>query len=285
MTLFIYTASNGDDHAFQWPAFYDDTENFATYTAHRQQPDNPPDTLEKPVFLDLVGAVVGREALEQGAELYVGIEGSRNMVAAARQTRAGSTGQVIHTAIEAWNYPEAAFDLVVSRLVLHYIEDFAALCANVYQTLTPNGHFILSIEHPVITACAHSWQTNGSQPGWVVDTYFVPGPRTTAWLGGEVVHYHRTIEEYFTTLQSAGFVVERLRESCPHREQFADAATYDLRKRVPLFLFLAARKPDITHHVFSRTSFLRLRVSAYFLGAPQLLRLWLFLLALSGQSL
>jgi SAM-dependent methyltransferase len=238
-------------------AFYDDTQNFATYTAHRQQPDNPPDTLEKPVFLELVGAVGGKRildlgcgaalfgcaALEQGAESYLGIEGSQNMVAAAQKTLAGSAGQVIHTPIETWNYPEAAFDLVISRLVLHYIADFAALCTNVYQTLTANGRFIFSVEHPIITACAHSWQTNGSQPGWLVDTYFIPGPRVTAWLGGEVVRYHRTIEEYFGLLQSAGFVVERLRESCPQRDQFADAATYELRKRVPLFLFLAARKP------------------------------------------
>jgi SAM-dependent methyltransferase len=239
------------------PAFYDDTLNFATYTAHRQQPDNPPDTLEKPVFLDLVSAVdgqrildlgcgaalFGREALEQGAILYVGVEGAHTMVVVAEKTLAGSTGQVIHTTIEAWNYPEAAFELVVSRLVLHYIADFAALCANVYQSLAPNGRFIFSVEHPVITACAHSWQTNGSQPGWLVDTYFVPGPRVTAWLGGEVIRYHRTIEEYFASLQSAGFVVERLRESCPEPEQFTDAETYELRKRVPLFLFLAARKP------------------------------------------
>jgi SAM-dependent methyltransferase len=238
------------------PAFYDDDLIFATYTEHRQQLDNPPDTLEKPVFLDLVGAVVGqrildlgcgaalfgREALEQGAKSYTGVEGARTMVALAEKTLAGSTGQVKYTAIEAWNYPEAAFDLVISRLALHYIEDFAALCANVYQTLASNGRFIFSVEHPVITACAHSWQTNGSQSGWMVDTYFVPGPRITAWLGGEVVRYHRTMEDYFASLQSAGFVVERLRESCPRREQFADAETYEQRKRVPLFLFLAARK-------------------------------------------
>jgi hypothetical protein len=63
-----------------------------------------------------------------------------------------------------------------------------------------------------------------------------------AWLGGAAVRYHRTIEEYFASLQSAGFIVERLRESCPQPAYFADAATYELRKRVPLFLFLAARK-------------------------------------------
>src|SRR5215212_8449719 len=100
-------------------AFYDQDLVFASYTAHRHQPDNPPDTLEKPVFLDLVGAVggqrildlgcgtalFGREALEQGAESYLGVEGSHNMVAVAQTTLAGSTGQVIHTTIEAWNYP------------------------------------------------------------------------------------------------------------------------------------------------------------------------------------
>jgi hypothetical protein len=39
------------------PAFYDDDAVFATYTAHRQQPNNPPDTLEKPIVLELVGSV------------------------------------------------------------------------------------------------------------------------------------------------------------------------------------------------------------------------------------
>jgi predicted TPR repeat methyltransferase len=171
-------------------AFYENDLNFTTYIAHRNQADNPPDTLEKPVFLDLVGAVVGkrildlgcgdarfgREALEQGAESYIGVEGADTMVAAAQKTLSGSIGQVVHATIEAWNYPRAAYDLVVSRLALHYIEDFAALCANVYQALTTNGRFIFSVEHPIITACAQSWQTNGSQPGWIVDDYFVPGP-------------------------------------------------------------------------------------------------------------
>lgn len=236
--------------------FYDDNTLFATYMAHRQQSDNPPDVLEKPVFLELVGkvaeqrildlgcgaALFGHEALEQGCRKYVGVEGSRNMVAVAKNTLAGSRGQVIHSPIEAWSYPEATFDLVVSRLVLHYIEDFASICSKVYQTLAQNGRFIFSVDHPIITACEQSWQTNGSRTGWIVDTYFVPGPRVTDWLGGEVIRYHRTIEEYFTILQRAGFIVERLRESCPQPEQFSDERIYELRKRIPLFLFLAARK-------------------------------------------
>ena len=48
------------------PAFYDDDKIFATYMAHRQQADNPPDTLEKPVMLDLVGEVAGQRILDLG---------------------------------------------------------------------------------------------------------------------------------------------------------------------------------------------------------------------------
>jgi SAM-dependent methyltransferase len=237
-------------------AFYDQDSVFASYTAHRHQPNNPPDTLEKPVLLDLVGAVAGlcildlgcgtalfgHEALEQGCQQYVGVDGSQNMVTVAEKTLAGSSGQIIHTTIETWDYPIAAFDLVVSRLVLHYVEDFTAICTNVYQTLVANGRFIFLVEHPVLTAWAQNWETNDGQHEWIVDSYFIPGPRTTRWLSGEVIRYHRTIEEYFGIVQNAGFVIESVRESCPRREQFTDEAAYEQSKRIPLFLFLAACK-------------------------------------------
>ena len=58
-----------------------------------------------------------------------------------------------------------------------------------------------------------------------------------------MVKYHRTVEAYVLGLQTAGFVVERLRESRPERQWFAHEETSHRRTRIPLFLFLAARKP------------------------------------------
>ena len=55
--------------------------------------------------------------------------------------------------------------------------------------------------------------------------------------------YHRAVEDYFAALQRAGFVVEQLREARPRREHFQDTETYERRKRIPLFLILAALKP------------------------------------------
>jgi SAM-dependent methyltransferase len=238
------------------PEFYDDEAVFASYMAHRRRPDNPNETLEKPVILELIGdpagkrvldlgcgdASFGREILARGGHAYLGIEGSRNMVALAQQTLAGMSGRVLHSSIETWDYPADSFDLAVARLVLHYLADIAPIFTQVHRTLSQSGRFVFSVEHPVITSCDRGWPAGSPRQDWIVDNYFETGLRETSWLGGRVQKYHRTVEDYFRALQQAGFVVEHLRESRPERQRFADEQTYARRRRIPLFLFLAGRK-------------------------------------------
>lgn len=237
------------------PAFYDDDEVFATYMASRERPDNPNDTLEQPILRMLIGdlrdlrildlgcgaATFGRFALDQGCRAYVGVEASRNMAAAARETLAGTSGRIENVAMETWPYPEAAIDLVVSSLALHYVAEIEIVLAGAYRALVPGGRLVFSVEHPVITSCARGWRS-GQRQDWIVDDYFVTGPRETSWLGGEVIRQHRTIEGYIAALQGAGFLLDQLRESRPQRERFADEAEYERRRRIPLFLFLAGHK-------------------------------------------
>ena len=243
--------------AHEGSAFYDDDAIFETYMARRQRADNPNDTMEKPVILELIGeftnqrildlgcgdATFGQEALAKGCQTYLGIEGSINMVNLAQQVLAGTNGKVVQAAIENWDYPTQAFDLVVSRLVLHYIKDIDAIFSQVYRTLTDGGRFVFSIEHPVITSCDRIWQGSGKRQEWLVDDYFETGQRITPWMGGEVIKYHRTVENYFVSLQRAGFVVENLREAEPQHAQFEnDDETYQRRKRIPLFLIMEGLK-------------------------------------------
>ena len=243
---------------YDGPSFYDDDDIFISYIAKRHRPDNPNDTLEKPVILELAGDLANRrildlgcgdasfgcEALKKGCQTYVGIEGSQNMVAMARQNLAGTAGQVVHATVEGWEYPAAAFDLVISRLVFHYIQDINSVFKQVFQTLVGGGRLVFSVEHPVITSTDRGWQGNGPRQDWVVDNYFDTGPRITSWMGGQVVKYHRTVENYFVGLQRAGFIVESVRESEPQRERFEQEETFQRRKRIPLFLFVAGRKND-----------------------------------------
>jgi len=241
------------------PDFFDEDAVFEIYMARRRRrrhADNPNDTLEKPVLLELAGELsgkrildlgcgdgaFGREVLAQGCRAYLGVDGSQKMVAAARQTLAGSAGQVVHSTVEAWDYPEGCFDLVVARLVLHYVADLRPVFDGIYRTLSAGGRFIFSVEHPVITSCDRGRPPGTQRQDWIVDGYFETGLRVTSWLGSSVEKYHRTVEDYCAALQEAGFTLERLRESRPQRALFTDAATYERRKRIPLFLFLAGRK-------------------------------------------
>lgn len=242
--------------AHDGPAFYDDDAVFKTYMARRSRSDNPNDTLEKPVILQLVGdlahrqildlgcgdAAFGRYALSQGCHSYLGIEGSRNMVATAQAVLVGTSGRIVQATIEDWDYPGEAFDLVVSRLAFHYIEDVEAVFKQIYKATRSEGRLVFSVEHPVITSCDRAWQGNGPRQDWIVDNYFKSGRRVTSWMGGQVVKYHRTVEDYCVGLQRAGFVLESLREAAPQREWFEHEDTFKRRQRIPLFLIVAGRK-------------------------------------------
>lgn len=243
--------------SYEGPQFYDHATVFQTYMHHRQRPDNPNDTLERPIIVALLGPVRGAHLLDlgcgdaalgpallaQGAASYLGLDGSQNMVERAQQTLTGTGGRVIQADMRSWAYPANTFDLVLSRLALHYIADVAPVFQQVFQTLRPTGRFVFSVEHPVLTSSDRAWQGGGGRQEWMVDHYFDVGQRVTHWLGAQVVKYHRTVEDYFLGLQTAGFVVERLRESRPERQWFTHEATYRRRTRIPLFLFFAARKP------------------------------------------
>jgi SAM-dependent methyltransferase len=188
-------------------------------------------------------AAIGHELLQRGATHYVGVEGSHKMAALAKQTLAATSDQIFTQTLEQWTAPYATFDLVLARLSLHYVADLAPIFANVFQALVTGGRFVFSVEHPVITSCDRGWPAGTARQDWVVDDYFSTGVRITNWMGGTVQKYHRTVEEYFRLLQDTGFLVEDLREAHPQREHFHDKETYERRKRIPLFLILAAGKP------------------------------------------
>ncbi|HZT56793.1 MAG TPA: methyltransferase domain-containing protein [Burkholderiaceae bacterium] len=240
------------------PTFYDDAQVFDRYARLRERAESANDTLEAPVIKALIGAVdgldvldlgcgdglYGRELLAAGARSYLGIDGSMNMVRAAQASLAGTKGRVQRGDLACGVPAEpASFDLAISRLALHYVADIGPVLRGIHAALRPGGRLVFSTEHPVITCSNQALADDGLRQDWIVDDYFVPGRRVVAWLGAEVAMHHRTIEEWFAAVQGAGFVVTALRESKPQRERFADPALFERRGRIPLFLFIAARKP------------------------------------------
>ncbi|PLR84827.1 SAM-dependent methyltransferase [Bacillus sp. V33-4] len=234
--------------------YYDNDDFFRKYTLKRESKDNANDTIEKPIFQELVGNVSGLyildlgcgdgkygvKLLQAGSAGYLGLEGSNNMYnLAVKNLEIFEHGNVVHSTLEDYDFPESRYDLVVSRLVLHYIENIDTLFEKIYCSLKDGGRFIFSIEHSVITS---TLQTVGQRTGWLVDQYFSEGIRDQIWLDPQVYKYHRTIETYFLALQNVGFNIEKLRESKPLRQHFKNADIYERRLTIPWFLFMAGKK-------------------------------------------
>lgn len=234
-------------------AFYDDAGVFERYQGLRQDVSDPTAVMEEPALLEELGSVeglrvvdlgcgdaaIGRVLLGAGCRRYVGVDGSANMVRAARSTLEGTSGEVVQGDIEDFESPPDTFDLVISRLALHYIENLDAVLEACRACLAPGGRILFTVVHPIVTSHDARASTEELRTTWVVDDYFLGGPREQDWLGGSVVWHHRTIEDYVAELGRTGFALTALRECPPQRERCTNAEEYARRSRVPLFLLLA----------------------------------------------
>jgi SAM-dependent methyltransferase len=142
-------------------------------------------------------------------------------------------------AVEPW-----AYDLVVSRLALHYVRDYEAVLRTVHGDLRDRGQFIFSVEHPVCTALCAGWyeDDHGGQVFWPVDNYSAEGERRQKWFVDGVIKYHRTIATYVNGLLQCGFALTRLLE--PHAVPESLEGRPDLQGtlRRPAVLIIAATK-------------------------------------------
>jgi SAM-dependent methyltransferase len=186
-----------------------------------------------------------RYAREQGARSVLGVDLSEKMLARARAATADPAIEYRRLAIEDIDFPAAGFDIVVSSLALHYVERFDLVCQKVQHNLTPGGHFVFSVEHPIFTArAAQDWHygPQGEKLHWPVDDYQTEGARTARFLDEDVVKYHRTLASYLNTLIASGLRITEIAEPVPSPEMLAQHPDYRHELRRPMFLLVAAVK-------------------------------------------
>lgn len=212
---------------------------------HQLKPLFPP--LEGKSVLDL-GCGYGwhcKFAAEQGAVRVLGLDLSEKMIAEAGRRNADAKVEYRVCGMEEYAYPEDQWDCAVSNLALHYVEDIEGVFQKIYRTLKPGGIFLFNMEHPVFTAgVGQDWVygEDGKPRYWPVDGYFLPGERTTHFLGCEVVKQHHTLTQILMGLLRSGFSLEAVVEAEPPEEMMDIPGMADEMRRPMMLLVKAAVK-------------------------------------------
>lgn len=182
-------------------------------------------------------------AVEMGAKEVTGIDASYRMIEEAKIRNSDARICYKLSAIESFDYPEKEYDVVISSLVLHYIESFEDVCQKVKYCLKKDGEFVFSVEHPIFTAQGKQdwYYENGSIAHWPVDRYFEEGKREAVFLGEQVIKYHKTLTTYLSVLLKNGFEIISVVEPEPDPAMLEIEGMKDELRR-PMMLLIKAKK-------------------------------------------
>lgn len=240
---------------------YDDPGFFAGYSTLERFGAGWERAVEHADLLALLPDVNGRRALDlgcgagqlarhlatTGAAEVVGVDVSERMLALARAEWAHPRVTYRRAAVEEVAFPPARFDLVVSSLVLHYVDDYPGLVRRIAEWLTPGGVLVYSTEHPIFTARlpGDGWVLDeaGRRTRWGLDRYADEGAREENWFVPGVRKVHRTLATLINGLLDAGLVIERVVEPMPSEQWLHDHPQACDERRRPVFLLVRARKP------------------------------------------
>jgi 2-polyprenyl-3-methyl-5-hydroxy-6-metoxy-1,4-benzoquinol methylase len=235
---------------------YDDADFFAKYQEYRKSERCLNSVLEQPYLrsalpelsnlriLD-IGSGMGnfaKYAIDQRASFVAGVDISKRMCDLAETNLdEGQNVNIFNAAIEDFEWKGLPFDLIVSSLALHYVEDLQTVVTRASSWLAAGSAFVITVNHPLYTATLRPPNDAGS-PEPIV--YWNEGPRVQDLLNSHVLKYHRTLESYFQTFVNAGLYIDKLVDVSPfHIELDSWEGDEGLTNR-PIFMLMSARKPD-----------------------------------------
>jgi SAM-dependent methyltransferase len=186
-----------------------------------------------------LGAGEGRvaRALRPRGYTIVEVEGS---TALARANR-GRGGSVVNADVARLPLRAGVADLVIAFMSMQDVDDMHGAIAEAARVLSPNGHLVMAIVHPINSAGRFEKASDGQDERGrrfrIDDDYFTERRYADDierdGLRMRFESEHRPIESYTRALEHAGFVIEALRE-------VGDPDPGDKWSRLPLFLDLRA---------------------------------------------
>jgi SAM-dependent methyltransferase len=238
---------------------YDDPGFFAGYSTLERFGAGWERAAEHADLLALLPDVNGRRVLDlgcgagqlahylaaRGAAEVIGVDVSERMLELAHTQWAHPRVSYQRRSIEEVSFAPARFDLVVSVLALHYVDDYRRLVARIAEWLVPGGVVVYSTEHPIFTARLpdDGWvRGEAGRRRWALNDYTHEGARDETWFVSGVRKVHRTLATLMNGLADAGLTIERVVEPIPSEEWLARHPSMRDESRRPMFLLVRARK-------------------------------------------
>lgn len=239
---------------------YDNETFFAGYKKLRDNEANANNLFEIPALFSMMPDLNGKRVLDLGcgfgehckrfvdcgAQKVVGIDISEKMLEVARAENTDPKITYINMPMEELAQLQEQFDVVISSLAFHYVEDFEGVVKNIYALLEENGVFIFSQENPLNTCHTggNRWTRDekGNKLYMNLANYGVEGERESVWFVDNVKKYHRTFSTIANTLIDAGFIIEKMIEPLPTEELLEKYPDYEDLFHKPDFLLIRAKK-------------------------------------------
>jgi SAM-dependent methyltransferase len=227
--------------------YSDHAETYAKFSEHSA----PNARYDRPAILHLAGDVAGKRVLElgcaagvltaqlveQGAEVLA-VDREPQLVELARH-RLGEHARVEVADLELPLdiVPTGGIDVVVASLVLHYIEDWSPVLAELYRCLVPGGALVFSVHHP-ITGWRLSDGADYHRTELVSENWDWDGQVVTAAM------YRRPLSAIFGQLRQAGFLVDVVDEPRPQAGTDVTPRMFEVLNTKPVFLFVRALRRE-----------------------------------------
>ncbi|MFA1737697.1 class I SAM-dependent methyltransferase [Lysinibacillus fusiformis] len=242
---------------------YDNPNFFKIYTTLRESEITANDFIEQPAIKSLIPCLKGKSVLdlgcgdghfskyciENGAKNVIGVDISKNMIERAKKLYQDDNIEFMCLPMEDLGLTKQKFDLIISSLSLHYVENYPALIQKIYGLLNNSGEFIFSTVHPIATARKGSdhWikTEDGHKLHWALDNYQEEGIREHDWFGEySAVIYHRTISTLVNTLIEHGFSLDKMIEPESTLTGIEKMPESINEKRRPSFIVIKSKKQN-----------------------------------------
>ena len=239
---------------------YDNKDFFEGYQSKRGK-SSANDLIEIPELFELIGDVNNLSILDLGcgtgghdrklaglgAKRVLGIDLSNNMINEAKKNTTSDNIEYRVMSMINIDTLDEKFDLVVSSLAIHYIEDYDGLCKKVYNLLNEGGRFIFSIGHPMdncvlLNGYPENFVEINNKKYYLISDYNNEGKRVSHWFVDGVETYYRNVSHLINGLIDAGFKIEHVTESYATEEAIKINPKFIDQKDHSYFIFFKCRK-------------------------------------------